>query len=286
MALCLYLFWTVTSAAWVWLALAPVADTAPAWLVQTREVCFGTLNNGLPDLHGWVSLATPLPMLLALLVLMGTDLKAQLARVARSPLGRIMVATCLLVPCLTLGYAALRVAQAPRLAPPPEAGPLPQAYPMLDEPCPPFRLQDQKGHPFDHTGLLGQVTLMTFAYAHCETVCPGLLLHLRQAAARSNCRVVVVTLDPRRDTCGSLEGLAHHWRLPPGSVMLGGEVDEVEKVVTDFGIPLTRNEQTGEITHPALVFVYDDQARLRYRFSSPSQDWLQEAVYRLRGKAR
>lgn len=280
MALCLYLFWTVTSAAWVWLALAPVAESAPPWLVQTRDVCFGTLENGLPDVHGWISLAAPLPMLVALVVLMGGDLRSQLARLSRSPVGFALTLTLLTMPGITLGYAALRVAQAPRLAVAPEVGPLPQEYPMVDEPCPDFQLQDQGGRLFGPKQLLGQVTIVTFAYAHCQTVCPGLLENLRQAAAATHCKAVVVTLDPRRDTCGSLEGLARHWELPAGSVMLGGEVDEVEKAIAAFGVPIDRDLKTGDITHPALVFVFDSRARLRYRFTSPSRAWLEEAAMR------
>ena len=276
----MYIFWTVTCAAWVGLALAPVPE-APAWLTLTRDVCFGTLNNGLPDTHGWISLAAPIPMLVALLILMGKDLKGQLSRLARAPLGLVVVVGVLLMPCLTVGYAGLRVAQAPRLAPPPELGPLPEDYPMVTEPCPVFSLQDQTGRPFDQTRLQGEVTLLTFAYAHCQTVCPGLLGNLSQMARETHARVVVITLDPRRDTCGSLAGLARVWDLPAGSVMLGGEVGEVEKVISDFAVPIQRNLQTGEITHPALVYVFDSKAQLRYRFSSPSQSWLREAIARL-----
>ena len=59
--------------------------------------------------------------------------------------------------------------------------------------------------------LVGRVTLLTFAYGHCQTVCPGLLASLRSQVKPGGPRLVVVSLDPWRDTCGSLKGLAEHW---------------------------------------------------------------------------
>lgn len=269
----LYLVWLLSTAAWVWLALAPLPQASPEWLAQTRELCFGTLANGLPDTHGWVSLAAPLPMLVSLVILMGSDLRRQL----RGPVGVVL----LVCPLVILSYVAYRVAAAPRLAPPPVTGPLPVDYPTVDLACPPFRLQDQTGQNFGPEQLKGRISLVTFAYAHCQTVCPGLIENVRQAAFGSGCQLVVVTLDPRRDTCGSLGGLAHYWKLPDDARLLGGEVAEVEQALRAFEVPLVREESSGEITHPALVYLFDREARLRYRFSSPSANWLVEACKRL-----
>lgn len=266
MALCLYLVWLFSTLVWVWLALAPLPEAA--WLTQTRELCFGTLANGLPDTHGWVSLAAPLPMLLSLVILMGRDLRR---------LGALLLCP----PLLILGYVAYRVTTAPQLAPSQALGALPADYPVEDRPCPEFRLRDQGDQSFGPADLKGRTSLLTFAYAHCQTVCPGLLENVRRAASISRCRVVVITLDPRRDTCGSLGGLARYWGLPEDASLLGGEVAEVEAALRAFEVPLVRDETTGEITHPALVYLLDRQARVRYRFSSPSADWLVEACQRL-----
>lgn len=283
MALCLYLFWTATCAAWVWLALSPVPETSPAWLLQTREVCFGTLDNGLPDAHGWISLAAPIPMLITLLVLMGQELKTQLIALfhTKSISGPLTVLFLAVSPLAVVAYVGVKVAQAPSASFTPNQGHLPGNYPSLNEPCPPFSLVDAQGQTVGPKSLIGKPTLLTFAYAHCQTVCPGMIENLRKAATYSKARVAVVTLDPRRDTCGSLAGLAQFWQLPQGSLMLGGQVLQVEAAIKSFDIPAGRDSKTGEITHPALVLVLDRQARLRYRFNSPSSDWLEEAVFRI-----
>ncbi|MFN8613069.1 MAG: SCO family protein [Vulcanimicrobiota bacterium] len=273
MALFLYYLWALTTAFWVWLALAPVSSSAPEWINRTREICFGSLSNGLPDAHGWISLAAPIPMLLALLVIMGADLRSQ----AQRRLGGAWSGSLLLLPCLCGLYTAGRVLTAPSWAPPASAQAF-KDYPQICEALPDFHLQDQAGHPVGPRQLKGTVTFLTFAYAHCETVCPSLMEELRLAAGRTGCRVVVVTLDPRRDTCGSLGGLARHWRLPQNSLLLSGEVGEVEKTLAAFSMVIERNPATGEITHPALVYVLDTQGRIRYRFSNPAAGWLESAA--------
>lgn len=286
MALLLYFFWCVTSAAWVWLALSPVAaQGGPEWLVRTRELCFGTLETGLPDVHGWITLAAPLPMLVALLALMGRDLRAQVAYMSSFWPKPLSVLLLLSLPVATLVYSGWRVAQAPRLLESSPTGPLPQNYPQLAEPFPNVDLQDQFGRPF--TGrpqLLGSITLVSFAYSHCQTVCPSLLQNLAAAGRSGQCRLAIVTLDPRRDTCGSLGGLVGFWGLPTGSLILGGEVPQVEAALKTLSLTIERNPNTGEILHPALVLLVDSQARLRYRFNSPSQNWLEEAMARLRAE--
>jgi len=282
LALWLYLFWCLTSAAWVWLALSPVGQQAPEWLLRTRELCFGTLENGLPDVHGWITLAAPLPMLLALFSLMGQDFKSQVGRLWRSWPGPLVVLLLLGLPSATMTYLGWRYVEAPRFGDDRVTGSLPANYPQVDELCPIPALQDQFGQTLTGKQLLGSVTLLTFAYSHCQTVCPSLMENLAVVAKTADCRVMVVTLDPRRDTCGSLGGLAHLWSLPAGSRILGGEVEQVEAALAAFSMTIERNLQTGEILHPALVLVLDTRGHIRYRLNSPSQVWLQDAVARVR----
>src|SRR3990172_6306176 len=45
-------FILAVTAAWWALALWPLPDAAPAWLVRTRAVCFGALRDTLPSAAG------------------------------------------------------------------------------------------------------------------------------------------------------------------------------------------------------------------------------------------
>lgn len=275
MATLLYLFWALTWMAWVGLALYPSAMSSPEWVQAAREICFGSLPEGLPSSSGWLMLLAPVPMLVVLIAMCGPELRTQWRR-----LGFAACALLLMLPVLTVGYAAKRVLEE-RLWSPAAVAALPslsEDYPRLAIPCPEFRLKDQNGLDFQVANLKGDVTVMTFAYAHCQTVCPRLLETMR---GFQGARKVVVTLDPWRDTCGSLAGLADLWRLGEASV-LSGDPEQVAVLTSAFGVPVERDLKTGEITHPALVFVLDREARVVYAFQNPSLDWLSTAVGRLR----
>jgi cytochrome oxidase Cu insertion factor (SCO1/SenC/PrrC family) len=159
-----------------------------------------------------------------------------------------------------------------------ELPPLSPDHPTLDLDCPDFLLRDQLGKPFDRHGLEGEVTVLTFAYAHCQTVCPALLNTMRDFQGG---RKVVVTLDPWRDTCGNLSGIAAVWDLGQAHV-LSGDPEQVARLTTALNVPTERDEKTGEIMHPALVFVLDRNARVAYGFTNPTLTWLEEAVRRAR----
>jgi cytochrome oxidase Cu insertion factor (SCO1/SenC/PrrC family) len=274
MAITLYIFWAVTWLIWVLLALAPSPESSPEWLLLTREVCFGSLPDQLPSAQGWISLAAPIPMLVALVAVYGNDLKQQFVGLRR-PLQVLLT----ILPLFTVSYAGARVLQVwntPAL--PPELRPLSPDYPTMDIDCPDFLLKDQSGQEFGRRRLLGDVTVLTFAYAHCQTVCPALLNTMRDL---KGARKVVVTLDPWRDTCGNLSGIASVWDLGQADV-LSGDPEQIATLTTAFNVPIERDEKTGEIMHPALVFVLDSNAQVAYAFNNPSSAWLEEAIKRAR----
>src|SRR5690606_21567208 len=82
------------TAAWWALALWPV-DDAPAWLVLTGEVCFGTAETGLPSAGGWLVLTgQPLGMLLVLFAVWGRDVREGLARLSQRVSGQLVLGAC------------------------------------------------------------------------------------------------------------------------------------------------------------------------------------------------
>ena len=79
------------TASWWALALWPTSD-APAWLVLTRETCFGTAATGLPDAGGWMALTgQPLGMLLVLFAGWGRDVRAGLRAAMERVSGQLAV---------------------------------------------------------------------------------------------------------------------------------------------------------------------------------------------------
>jgi protein SCO1/2 len=73
----------------------------------------------------------------------------------------------------------------------------------------PFELTDQSGDPFTNAQLAGHWSLLFFGYTFCPDICPITMATLRQfdqllrerdSAAADNLQVVMISVDPQRDT--------------------------------------------------------------------------------------
>lgn len=289
-ALAALLLWLGVTVGWWVLAFAPL-PVPPEWLDQARAVCFGSAPSGLPDTYGWVLLVLgPLSMLGFLLAVWGSELRSGLRRAARRSWG---VALIVWISAFLLGgglWVARRVAGARRVAaayaPLAEQERLPDAYPRTFDAAPALGLVDQTGATVDLAALRGKTVLVSFAFAHCVTVCPVLIGTLHAAIEglpAADMAVVVITLDPWRDTPGNLPAIAASWKLErmPNARVLSGEVGEVNAVLAAWGAGGNRDESTGEISHPGLIFVLDSKSRIAFRFLNPPRGWLIDAVARL-----
>lgn len=260
------------TAAWWALAFWPVQE-GPAWLARTRYVCFGVSDSGLPDTGGWVGLiAGPLGML-AILTTGWWNGVRQLARSARTSPAVAVVLAALAVgsSAIVLG-AAMRVQAAQTFAPGLSTQEdLPSStYPRLDRAAPPLELIGHDGKARGLDELKGRTVFVTFGFAHCETICPLVVrntLSAREQLAREGTAVAVliVTLDPWRDTPARLASMAASWSLPAdGAWVLGGTVSDVNATLDAWNVPRSRDLATGEVTHPSLVYVIDPDGRIAF----------------------
>jgi len=272
-------FLLLTTAAWWTLALWPLPEEGPAWLLRTRAVCFNPTESGLPDLSGWIVLVgEPLGMLAVLMVGWGEAVRGSVRGLGGSASGRAAMGVAVVLVLAGLGAAGARVASAAMPEPALAAAPdLTEAYPRLDRAWPAAAgLVDHEGTPFSLERLGGRRALVTFAYAHCTTVCPLLVQSAVDARAEVDSDVdlalVALTLDPWRDTPARLPEMARGWMLAPGDFVVGGEVTAVEAALDAWGVPRVRDERTGEITHPALTFLVEADGTVAYASAgAPSQ---------------
>lgn len=271
-ALAALAFLLLVTALWWALALWPQPDDAPRWLQSAREVCFGAAHDGLPDAGGWILLiGEPLGMAAALFVVWGEQLRGGLRALAAGRGGRVMLGVwcALLVAGVVAALSQVASARAAGVHAT-DARPTAPARP-LDVPAPPLDLVDQHGNALTLARFSGRPVLVAFAYAHCETVCPLLVRDAldaqRLAAERAGEAapvVVLVTLDPWRDTPSRLPHIAESWALGPDAFIAGGTVAAVEAVLAVWEIETYRDATTGEIVHPSVVFVVDGDGVLRY----------------------
>lgn len=279
--------WTVATLFWWAFAFAPLPSAPPAWLTAARHACFGSAGEGLPAPHGWMLLVLgPASFLLGIAVLWGRELPASLARGMRGRAGT-WVAVVLAVAATAEGVWVLRKVEAARAVadwaqPIRDDGPLPAEYPRQAAPAPDFSLVDQRGVTLSISELKGRPVVLTFVFAHCQTLCPVVVDTLKHVSRASAPVVLLVTLDPWRDTPSALPGIADRWELPVGfHVLSSRRVADVLRVADRYGVTFRRDERTGDIVHPGLVFVIDADGRLAYTFSNPPVAWVREGLRRL-----
>lgn len=243
----------LVTAAWWALALYP-ATSAPEWVSRTRFACFGAAPGGLPNAGGWVLLVgQPVGMLAVLFAVWGDVLRADLRWLSSRPAGRFMLGA-------TLGVVAWSAVAAATVIRRFSIGAEPIAF-RTTQPAtvkvPGLVLTDQHGRLFDLRQAAGPI-LVTFAFAHCETMCPTQIrdiLRIRSDAGRSDVPLVVVTVDPWRDVPMRLAAAAAAWNLAPGDRFLSGSIAEVNAVLDDWGVARRRDEMTGDVLHPLVAML-------------------------------
>jgi protein SCO1 len=221
-------------------------------------VCFGISDTGLPDAGGWIGLiAGPLGMLAILLL--GW----------RRAVGRTAIAVVSVAILLIATGATYRVSQSTTPATATEGAPA-ATYPRLDQLAPALELIAQDGNAHSLEEFRGRPLLVTFAFAHCVTVCPLVVsqtLSAQRLLQKEGIQpvVLIVTLDPWRDTPSRLPAMAKDWQLPPADAyVLSGAVPAVEATLDGWNIPRQRAESSGDVTHPALVYIVDRNLRIAY----------------------
>lgn len=285
-ALALFAAWLLTTMLLWWFALYQTAASTPEWLLRARAVCFGTTESGLPDTYGWTVLTlAPLSFLAALIAALYGELRAGLARVAKGAAGKVALLATLLLVSYQVAWAAQRIQNGLDVAfasfAPDDEGRLPANYPRLDRPAPEFSLLNHRGEDVSLASVSGQPVILTFAFAHCRTVCPALVASAKRAMAElppGSARLLVITLDPWRDTPGSLPALSEKWAFPQGAHLLSGAVEEVVQVLKNYNVPAARDLRTGDINHPPLVYIINPEGRIVYALNNPSPQWLRDAV--------
>ena len=280
--------WLVSTVLWWGFAFMPLPSTPPEWLSAARAACFGSAESGLPAAYGWMLLVlAPASFLVGIFVLWGSELGASVLSVARSPLGMCVLAligAALITEGVWVGAkvrAGLAVAAWDQGAQ--DTSDLPATYPRQVAAAADFTLVDQEGEKVSLARFKGRPVVVTFVFAHCQTMCPLIVQHIKQALPGAPpSEVLMITLDPWRDTPSSLPGIARRWDVPKNvHILSSASVSEVLRVVEAYQVPFERNEKSGDIVHPGLVFLVDAQGRTAYTFNNPPPAWIREGLSRL-----
>lgn len=127
-----------------------------------------------------------------------------------------------------------------------------------------FELTDQNGRPFSLAQSHGQAVALYFGFTHCADTCPQTLALLGKARARAGLtpaqvRIVMVTVDPRRDSPGALRSFFK--KIGVDAIGLTGAPAALHAVYHAYGIGV--EPQKNDIAHSDVIFIIDPQGRIR-----------------------
>ena len=258
----------VITGAWWALALWPAGAVEPAWLLRTRAACFGSEPGGLPDAGGWILLiGEPIGMVGVLLAVWGGALREDFRRVRADRRWRGFLAAVVVVTLAGVAAVGQRVAFAAGVGVGQPS--LPPGIPTrTDIDGSAIVLTDQYGQRTSLADFRGRPVLLTFAFGHCTTVCPAVVHAVRAArtaANRAEIPILVISIDPWRDTPARLPSLAAAWQLGPEDRVLSGSVEEVGSTLDRLGIGRRRDETTGDIEHAGTVMGLDKRGHIVWR---------------------
>jgi cytochrome oxidase Cu insertion factor (SCO1/SenC/PrrC family) len=257
------------TAAWWSLALWPVEPTTPAWLLRTRAVCFGTMLNDLPNAAGWLLLiGQPVGMLTILVTVWPAELRRGFALVMGRVWGQMLLGLIAAAIVVGVAGAVARVSGwQDRSFFTGGDREIVTALTRVNDEAPALTLDDQHGQPVSLDRFRGRPVIVTFAYGHCETICPlvvsDVLAAQRQLADRS-AAVIIITLDPWRDTPSRLAAIASNWNMGPETHFLSGPPAVVERTLNAWRVPRVRNEKTGDLSHPPIIYIIGPDGRIGY----------------------
>ena len=122
-----------------------------------------------------------------------------------------------------------------------------------------FALLDASGRPYTRADLTRAPTLVYFGFTRCPDVCPTTLLKLAQVRRRSVAaapRVLVISVDPQRDTPTVLGPYVH--AFDPQFQGLTGDAQTIARLAANFGVAVNRVELPGgdyTMDHSAVIFL-------------------------------
>lgn len=141
----------------------------------------------------------------------------------------------------------------------------------------PLALTDHTGQAVTEADFKGRPSLVFFGFTFCPDVCPLTLVRLDEALAKlpdgvERPRVILVSVDPERDTPEALARYLSTDAFPDDSVGLTGSDEAIRAAATAFKADYYRVEQPDStagytMDHTSLVHLMDADWRHRSFFS-------------------
>jgi protein SCO1/2 len=145
----------------------------------------------------------------------------------------------------------------------------------------PFTLVDQDGKARTEAMLKGKWTALYFGYTYCPDVCPTTLTAIAEAKKQlgpkgDRLQVVLLSVDPDRDTPKQLKVYLDNEAFPPGTIGLTGSQAQVAAAAKAFRV-YYRKAGEGEayaVDHASMIYLMDPKGRFSrpIGYGTPPQD--------------
>nr|WP_246427441.1 SCO family protein [Paenibacillus phyllosphaerae] len=144
-----------------------------------------------------------------------------------------------------------------------------------NEPAPEFTLSDLDGNPVKLSDSNGKARVVYFYYANCPDVCPPttfLMSELQNELKADgtfgkDVEFISITFDPVRDTPDAIRSFID--KIPneidqTGWKFLRGDDEQATaKLMTDFGMMVVKDPETGLYSHSDLITFIDRDGNIR-----------------------
>ena len=117
--------------------------------------------------------------------------------------------------------------------------------------------RDQRGAERTLASLRGRPQAVAMVYTHCTSTCPLIIGELRRIAASTTAGIVLVSLDPERDTAGRLAAYAAEHDLDASRwTLLSGSDGDVRDLAATLGVRY-RRLSAQELAHSNAITLLD-----------------------------
>ena len=174
-----------------------------------------------------------------------------------------------------------------------------QPDPALDDlgAVPAFQLVDERGQAFTEDALRGHVTIVSFIFTRCDTICPVTSLKMEHLQERTfdlgdRVKLVSFSVDPGYDTPAKLAAYAQRYQADPTRWrFVTGPADRVKGLVegpfmTSTAVEGTQQNGAPNIAHRGYFFVIDPRLEIRGKYESDDARQLDELVRAARFMSR
>ncbi|QLQ27988.1 MAG: SCO family protein [Pseudoxanthomonas sp.] len=130
--------------------------------------------------------------------------------------------------------------------------------------------QAADGQPVAWSSLRGQPRVVSMFYTNCHLMCPLIIENAKSlqkqltSAERKRLGVVMVSLDPARDTPSAMQDVAQRHRVPDGWRFLTPAADDVRAIASVLDVRY-RFRDDGSINHTSVLVLLDADGRVRAR---------------------